>query len=87
MRYYTAMPKFNRRERKAGLDKEMQNRLTALDMAILKKADKLRGEDIMGLITACKPYKNKWGGNQFATSAQVRGAIIKLEKLGVLQER
>jgi hypothetical protein len=77
-------PKFGRKDRKAGLEKELLSKVTSLDRAILDRASRPRGEDLIGLVSACKPYKNKHGTNEFASSPVVRGAIIKLRNLGLL---
>jgi hypothetical protein len=87
MKYYTMMPKFNRRDRKAGLDRELNDKLTALDRAILKKTSQSRGEDIFGIINVCKPYTNQHGGKQFASVPTIKGAVRKLKELGLLVEK
>jgi hypothetical protein len=87
VKYFTVMPKFNRRDRKAGLDREINGKLTSLDRAILKKSSQSRGEDIFGIINVCKPYVNQHGGKQFASVPTIKGAVKKLKGLGLLIEK
>ena len=87
MKYYAAHPKFSRKEKKADKHKELEARITSLDRAILKQAESRHGDDMIGLVGACKPYMNKYGGKEFASSPVVRGAVIKLMKLGLLEKR
>ena len=87
MKYYAVKVKFGRKDKKAGKHKELEARITALDRAILNHAESRRGDDMIGLVGACHPYVNKWGGKEFASSPVVRGAVIKLLKLGLLERR
>jgi len=67
--------------------KELNSKLNSMDKAILKKADRPRGEDIMGLTSACRPYTNKWGQKRFASPDAVRSGVKKLVDLGLLSIR
>lgn len=86
MRYRTAKLKFSRKDRKSGKEKELMSKLTAMDKAILAKASQNpRGDDMMGLLSACRPFRNKYGANEFASLSQVATGINKLVKLGLLE--
>lgn len=81
MKYHKAKLDMKKEERK-----ELVKQLTALDRTIMGKVEG-KGRDIIDLISACKPYRNKWGGREFASSEVVRGSIKKLMKLGMLEQR
>jgi len=80
MKYYKSKLKLKKEEKL-----ELEGKLTSLDRAILDKADK--GSDIIEVLGACKPYKNKWGSKEFANSDNVLKAVNKLLKLGLLERR
>ena len=81
MKYYKAKLELKKDERK-----ELVKQLTALDRTIMGKVEG-KGRDVIDLISACKPYRNKWGGKEFVSSEKVRGSIGKLTKLGMLEYR
>ena len=81
MKYYKAKLDIKKEERK-----ELAAQMTALDRTIIGKVEG-KGRDIVDLISACKPYRNKWGGKEIASSDSVRGSIKKLMKLGLLEQR
>lgn len=82
MRYYKARLKMKRRERKAA-----EGKLLDIDKAILERASRPRGEDIIGLIGACKPYINRFGAKEFANSTQVAKRVKTLVDNGFLEKR
>jgi len=65
--------------------KAAKDKLTALDMAILAKCE--RGMNIVRVLKAGKPYINKYGRKEFATTDEILATVKKLEKLGVLERR
>jgi hypothetical protein len=67
--------------------KEIAKQLNDLDWALLKAADKPHGEDILGLISASRPYVDKKGVRRFATMGQLRESIAKLTKFGLIETR
>ena len=81
MKYYLNESKLRKRkERKAILEG-----LTALEKTILNRAR--GGSDLMAIIGVCKPYTNKWGGREFASRDEIRGAVDRLCKVELLIRR
>ena len=71
--------------RKLKRGEKVETKLTELDSAILGRCKD--GCDIVGIITACKPYTNKLGGKEFATTDMVVKSVTKLYKAGLLERR
>ncbi len=67
--------------------KELKKKVTALDRAILAKAKSraFYGAGIYSLVKACRPFKNRFGGKEFASPELVRKAVSKLVSLGLLE--
>lgn len=65
--------------------KEAKDKLTMLDLAILTKCE--ISMNIVRVLKAGKPYINKYGRKEFATTDEILAAVKKLEKLGVLERR
>ena len=77
MKYYTVS---NR-----GKMKEAKDKLNSLDRAILAKCEV--GMNIVRVLKAGKPFINKFGNKEFATTNEILASVSKLEKLGVLERR
>jgi len=68
--------------------KELQKQITALDKAILGRAkSRPGGASIFTLINSCRPFKNRFGGKEMASSDLVRRGVTKLVKLGLLEAK
>lgn len=68
--------------------KELQKQITALDKAILARAkSRTNGANIYSLINSCRPFKNRFGGREMASSELVRRGVAKLVKLGLLESK
>lgn len=78
MKYYVVSDRKKR--------KEAKDKLNSLDRAILTKCGSI-GMNIIRVIKAGKPFVNKFGGKEFATTDEVLASVSKLEKLGVLERR
>jgi len=83
MKYYSVDPRKLKLKRDSR--RELDRKLTALDRAILTKTKS--GGDIMSVIGASKPFINKFGSKEFATTNRVLGAVKKLKDLGLLEYR
>ena len=79
MRFYTL---YNRKKFKS-----LKDKLTSLDRVILEKCNDSSGINIIRLLKAGKPYTNKFGKRQFATTDEVMASVNKLQRLGVLEGR
>jgi len=79
--------KFYRAELKASKDekKEIASNLNGLDWAIIDRIEK-RETDIVGIISACKPYVSE-GRKVFATTDGVIGSVRKLSRYGIIRRR
>lgn len=77
MKYYTM------HDRKAM--KAAQEKLTSLDRAILEKCE--IGMNIIRCIKAGKPFINKGGSKEFATTDEVLRSVERLQKLELLEKR
>jgi hypothetical protein len=80
MRFYKAKIKLKKEEKKA-----LKKKLTALDNTVLKSIE--RGNDISGILAKCKPFKNKWGYNEFASTKEVTASLRKIEQIGLVERR
>ena len=69
--------------------KEAKKLLTSLDRAILTRIRERSdvGEDIMGLLSACRPYENSNGAQRFATLQMVDTAVHKLASKGFVYSK
>ena len=66
---------------------EIAKVLNALDTALYKKAKELKGVDYWSLVNAGKPFINKFGAKEFATSELIKKSVNKLVKVGLLEVR
>jgi len=83
MKYYSV--NFKGLKLKRDAKKELLGSLTALDKAVLKSAE--HGNHITGLLRSGKPFVNKFGVREFASTNSIVNAIGKLEKLKLLERR
>ncbi len=81
MKFYLVDKRITRSEKK-----ELETQITSLDRAILK-AIGTKGEDIVGILNSGKPFVNKYGRKQFATTVKIKSEVVKLVKLGILEYR
>jgi len=65
--------------------KELEQKLSSLDRTILSKAK--MGSDIVALLSCGKPYINKFGSKEFASTPRILGEVSKLQKLHLLERR
>lgn len=66
--------------------KEHKDKISSLGRALLAKCDRL-DMNIVRMLKAGKPYINKFGRRQFATTDEILAEIKKLEGFGVLERR
>ena len=80
MRYYAV--KLDKKKNKEAIEQ-----ITALDRAVLQRAKRVRGSDIMSLIGAGKPYMDQYGTKTWASTPKVLASVKKLVRIGALEER
>jgi hypothetical protein len=78
--------KYYRVQMGRGEKKELEKELSSLDLALLKRAEN-SGGDILDLLGAGKPFMNKYGKKEFATSGRIRKRINFLIGKGALERR
>lgn len=76
MKYFT---------RKLGRREKVETKLTALDKTVLEKCKS--GSDISGVISACKPFVNRSGSKEFATTDDIVRSVNKLFNERLLERR
>lgn len=89
MRYYPKDVAFSFSLAKVKERREAKKLLTSLDKAILARVRDRSdtGEDIMGLLSACRPYTNSNGAQRFATLQMVDRAVHKLAQKGFVYSK
>ena len=83
MKYYVV--KLGRRQRKE--QEKFLASLNSLDKAILGGCGSEGGLNILRIIKCGKPYSNKFGGKEFASTDQVLVSLDKLLKGGLIERR
>lgn len=77
--------KYYRAKMKKDAKKEIEEDLTELDKAILRRSES--GADIMSLLGTGKPFVNRFGSKEFASSGKIRRRIDFLVSKGALERR
>jgi len=80
LKFWRVKRKLSKEERK-----ELAGKITSLDEAILKKTE--GGADIMAILNACKPFVNRVGAKDYASTPRIKKALQKLLKFGFLETR